>query len=31
LKIDDKCGLLVELENGEKTVLNSGEISIRLE
>lgn len=31
LEIDDKCGLLVEFENGEKTVLNSGEISIRLE
>lgn len=31
LGIDDKCGLLVEFENGEKTVLNSGEISIRLE
>ena len=27
--IDEKCGLEVELENGEKTVLRSGEITVR--
>ncbi len=31
LGIDDNCGLLVEYGNGEKAIINSGEISIRVE
>jgi BirA family biotin operon repressor/biotin-[acetyl-CoA-carboxylase] ligase len=31
LGVDENCGLLVEYENGEKAILNSGEISIRLD
>lgn len=31
LGIDENCGLLVEYKDGEKAILNSGEISIRLE
>jgi len=30
IEIDNNCGLLVEYENGEKAVLSSGDISIRL-
>ncbi len=30
LRIDDNCALLVEYANGERAILNSGEISIRL-
>ena len=30
LSLDEGCGLCVEFDNGEKTVLNSGEISIRM-
>lgn len=30
LSVDENCGLLVEFETGEKAVLNSGEISIRV-
>lgn len=29
LSLDDNCGLLVELSNGERTIISSGEISIR--
>lgn len=31
LAIDTDCGLLVEYENGERAILNSGEISVRLQ
>ncbi len=31
LGIDENCGLLVEYKDGEKAVLNSGEISIRVQ
>ncbi len=30
IAIDDDCGLLVEFRDGERAILNSGEISIRL-